>query len=74
MIESIIYNVAVMVAGIYLFHQLQYSENKIMVFSKGYVTVLMTIVALLLAAYQFHSIKVFSSFNICPIVIFRTLY
>ena len=57
MIESIIYNVAVMVAGIYLFHRLQYSENKIMVFSKGYVTVLMTIVALLLAAYQFHSIK-----------------
>ena len=51
MIESIIYNVAVMVAGIYLFHRLQYSENKIMVFSKGYVTVLMTIVALLLAAY-----------------------
>ena len=49
MIESIIYNVAVMVAGIYLFHRLQYSENKIMVFSKGYVTVLMTIV--LLAAY-----------------------
>lgn len=51
MIESIIYNVAVMVAGIYLFHRLQYSENKIMVYSKGYVTVLMTIVALLLAAY-----------------------
>lgn len=51
MIESIIYNVAVMVVGIYLFHRLQYSENKIMVFSKGYVTVLMTIVALLLAAY-----------------------
>ena len=56
MIESIIYNVAVMV-GIYLFHRLQYSENKIMVFSKGYVTVLMTIVALLLALIQFHSIK-----------------
>ncbi|UDI78854.1 diguanylate cyclase [Staphylococcus taiwanensis] len=51
MIEAIIYNIAVMVAGIYLFHRLQYSENKIMVFSKGYVTVLMTLVALLLAAY-----------------------
>ena len=35
MIESIIYNVAVMVVGIYLFHRLQYSENKIMVFSKA---------------------------------------
>lgn len=51
MLEAIIYNIAVMVAGIYLFHRLQYSENKIMVFSKGYVTVLMTLVALLLAAY-----------------------
>ena len=47
MIEAIIYNIAVMVAGIYLFHRLQYSENKIMIFSKGYVTILMTLVALL---------------------------
>ena len=74
MIESIIYNVAVMVVGIYLFHRLQYSENKIMVFSKGYVTVLMTIVALLLALSNSIPSRVFSSFNICPIVIFRTLY
>ncbi|MEJ7485655.1 LytS/YhcK type 5TM receptor domain-containing protein, partial [Staphylococcus hominis] len=49
-----IYNISVMVAGIYLFHRLQYSENKRMVFSKGYVTVLMTLVALLLAAYPIH--------------------
>ncbi|MDO5660249.1 MAG: LytS/YhcK type 5TM receptor domain-containing protein, partial [Staphylococcus xylosus] len=45
------YNISVTVAGIYLFHRLQYSENKNMVFSKEYVTVLMTIVALLLSAY-----------------------
>ena len=50
MFEAIIYNISVMVAGIYLFHRLQYSENK-MVFSKEYVTVLMTLVSLLLAAY-----------------------
>ena len=63
MIESIIYNVAVMVGWHYLFHRLQYSENKIMVFSKGYVTVLMTIVALLLLSLS-NSIpsRVFSSF------------
>ena len=29
MFEAIIYNIAVTVAGIYLFHRLQYSENKI---------------------------------------------
>ena len=28
MFEAIIYNISVMVAGIYLFHRLQYSENK----------------------------------------------
>ena len=56
MIEAIIYNIAVMVAGIYLFHRLQYSENKIMIFSKGYVTILMTLVALLLTLpYSFSS-------------------
>ena len=55
--------------GIYLFHRLQYSENKIMVFSKGYVTVLMTIVALLLDLSNSIPSRVFSSFNICPIVI-----
>src|SRR5699024_1455522 len=49
MFEAIIYNIAVTVAGIYLFHRLQYSENKNMVFSKEYVTILMTIVALLLS-------------------------
>ena len=53
MIEAIIYNIAVMVAGIYLFHRLQYSENKIMIFSKGYVTILMTLVALLLTLFLF---------------------
>lgn len=51
MFEAIIYNISVIVAGIYLFHRLQYSENKNMVFSKEYVTILMTIVALLLSAY-----------------------
>ena len=51
MFEAIIYNISVTVAGIYLFHRLQYSENRIMIFSKAYVTVLMTIVALLLSAY-----------------------
>ena len=51
MFEATIYNIAVMVAGIYLFHRLQYSENKIMIFSKGYVTILMILVALLLTAY-----------------------
>lgn len=51
MIEAIIYNISVMVAGIYLFHRWQYSEQKNMVFSKNYVTILMTIVAILLAAY-----------------------
>ena len=51
MFEAIIYNISVMVAGIYLFHRLQYSENKRMIFSKEYVTVLMTFVSLLLAAY-----------------------
>ncbi|MCU5745829.1 diguanylate cyclase [Staphylococcus sp. SQ8-PEA] len=49
MFEAIIYNVAVTVAGIYLFHRLQYSENKNMVFSQIYFTILMTIIALLLA-------------------------
>ena len=51
MFEAIIYNIAVTVAGIYLFHRLQYSENRIMVFSRGYVTILMTLIALLLSAY-----------------------
>ena len=49
MFEAIIYNIAVTVAGIYLFHRLQYSENKNMVFSQVYVAILMTIIALLLA-------------------------
>ena len=60
MFEAIVYNIAVTVAGIYLFHRLQYSENKIMVFSKEYVSVLMTILALLLSAY--------------PIPLFNTYY
>ncbi|SUK87981.1 diguanylate cyclase domain protein [Staphylococcus aureus] len=32
MFEAFIYNISVIVAGIYLFHRLQYSENKRMVF------------------------------------------
>lgn len=35
MFEAIIYNISVMVAGIYLFHRLQYSENKRMIFLKN---------------------------------------
>ena len=34
MFEAIIYNISVMV-GIYLFHRLQYSENKRMIFLKN---------------------------------------
>ena len=35
MFEAIIYNISVMVAGIYLFHRLQYSENKKWYFQKN---------------------------------------
>ena len=65
MFEAIIYNMSVIVAGIYLFHRLQYSENKNMVFSKEYVTVLMTIVALLLSVYPvplFHEYSLYLTF------------
>ena len=34
MFEAIIYNISVMVAGIYLFHRLQYSENKNGIFKR----------------------------------------
>ncbi|RYS17543.1 hypothetical protein DLS50_00270 [Staphylococcus pseudintermedius] len=49
MIEAIIYNISVTIAGIYLFHRLQYAESHDFRFSKSYITVLMTIVGLLLA-------------------------
>ncbi|MBU7218087.1 diguanylate cyclase [Staphylococcus gallinarum] len=61
MFEAIIYNISVIVAGIYLFHRLQYSENRNMVFSKEYVTVLMTIVALLLSAYP---VTIFNEYSL----------
>ncbi|UEX89751.1 GGDEF domain-containing protein GdpS [Staphylococcus ratti] len=51
MIEAIIYNISVTIAGIYLFHRLQYAESHDFRFSKSYITVLMTIVGLLLALY-----------------------
>ncbi|MBF1991895.1 diguanylate cyclase [Staphylococcus schleiferi] len=51
MIEAIIYNISVTIAGIYLFHRLQYVESHDFRFSKSYITVLMTIVGLLLALY-----------------------
>lgn len=51
MIEAIIYNISVSIAGIYLFHRLQYAESHDFRFSKSYITVLMTIVGLLLALY-----------------------
>ncbi len=35
MFEAIIYNISVTVAGIYLFHRLQYSENKTWCFLKN---------------------------------------
>ena len=50
MFEAFIYNISVIVAGIYLFHRLQYSKTNVW-FSKAYVTVLMTIVSLLLSVY-----------------------
>ncbi|MBI5974055.1 GGDEF domain-containing protein GdpS [Staphylococcus canis] len=55
MIEAIIYNISVTIAGIYLFHRLQYAESHDFRFSKSYITVLMTIVGLLLA---FHPVPI----------------
>lgn len=55
MIESIIYNISVTIAGIYLFHRLQYAESHDFRFSKSYITVLMIIVGLLLA---FHPVPI----------------
>ncbi|EKU48520.1 GGDEF domain-containing protein GdpS [Staphylococcus massiliensis] len=51
MIQAIIYNISVTVAGIYLFHRLEYSESSHIRFSKSYTTLLLTVVALLLASY-----------------------
>ncbi|UBH09158.1 GGDEF domain-containing protein GdpS [Macrococcus armenti] len=51
MIEAIIYNVAVTVSGIYLFHRIQFFEEREVVFKKPYITLLMTIIAILLMTY-----------------------
>lgn len=51
MIEAIIFNTAVAVSGIYLFHRLQFFEEKEIVFSKNYITLLMTLISFLLMTY-----------------------
>lgn len=51
MIEAIIFNAAVTVSGIYLFHRLQFFEEKEIVFSKNYITLLMTLISFLLMTY-----------------------
>lgn len=51
MIESIIYNISVTIAGIYLFHRIQYAESQDFRFSKSYITILMILVGLLLAVH-----------------------
>lgn len=51
MIEAIIYNIAVTVSGIYLFHRIQFFEDREIVFKKPYITILMTIIAVLLMTY-----------------------
>lgn len=62
MIEAIIFNAAVTVSGIYLFHRLQFFEEKEIVFSKSYITLLMTLISFLLMTYPvtYHHI----SFNL----------
>lgn len=59
MIEAIIFNAAVTVSGIYLFHRLQFFEEKEIVFSKNYITLLMTLISFLLMTYPitYHSIS-----------------
>lgn len=51
MIEAIIYNIAVTVSGIYLFHRIQFFEDREIVFKKPYIALLMTIIAILLLTY-----------------------
>ncbi|MCE4955855.1 GGDEF domain-containing protein GdpS [Macrococcoides caseolyticum] len=59
MIEAIIFNAAVTVSGIYLFHRLQFFEEKEIVFSKSYITLLMTLISFLLMTYPitYHNIS-----------------
>ncbi|MCU7556299.1 GGDEF domain-containing protein [Macrococcus capreoli] len=59
MIEAIIFNAAVTVSGIYLFHRLQFFEEKEIVFSKNYITLLMTLISFLLMTYPvtYHDIS-----------------
>lgn len=62
MIEAVIFNIAVAISGIYLFHRMQFFEEKEIVFSKNYITILMTLISFLLMTYpiEFQSI----SFNL----------
>lgn len=64
MLEAIIYNVAVTVSGIYLFHRFQFYEEKEIVFSKNYITFLMTLISILLITYpiEYHNIAFNLSF------------
>ncbi|GGB00303.1 GGDEF domain-containing protein [Macrococcus hajekii] len=48
MIEALIFNVAITISGFYLFHRLQFFEEKEIVFSKNYITLLMTFISILL--------------------------
>lgn len=48
MLHSLIFNISVTISGIYLFHRLQFHEEKSMNFSKNYITFLMTLISLLL--------------------------
>ncbi|WP_414054143.1 GGDEF domain-containing protein GdpS [Macrococcus equi] len=59
MIEAIIFNAAVTVSGIYLFHRFQFFEEKEIVFSKNYITLLMTLISFLLMTYpvRYHDIS-----------------
>lgn len=51
MIEALIFNVAVTISGIYLFHRLQFYEDKELTFSKNYIALLMTFIGILLMTY-----------------------
>lgn len=51
MIEALIFNVAVTISGIYLFHRLQFYEDRSLNFSKNYIALLMTLISILLLTY-----------------------
>ncbi|KAA1042446.1 GGDEF domain-containing protein GdpS [Macrococcus equipercicus] len=51
MFEAVIFNVAVTISGIYLFHRMQFFEEKEIVFSKNYITLLMIFISFLLMTY-----------------------